>query len=77
MSDCYYRNVNREWLQEIIIEVTPLNDISGGCVHTGIEMKLSNGEEVIFEFGKNYFRKQETQEVINGKKSEAIVSVKD
>ena len=38
--DSTYKSINKAYLEEIIVEVTPLNDIGKGINHTGLMFLL-------------------------------------
>ena len=61
MQKNLYESIPKQYLEEKIVEVTPLDDISkGSFVHTGLLLKLSNSAKVIIEHGKNYNKKQQS-----------------
>jgi hypothetical protein len=71
--DCRYQNVPKEDWKEIIVSVTPIDDIGEGIIpHTGLLFLLKNGKRVILEHGLKYGKKQNISEEI-----EVIVSARN
>jgi hypothetical protein len=58
MEKNMYEAIPKKYLEEDVVSVTPLDDISvGGLKHTGLLLRLKNRAEVIIEHGKKYFTK--------------------
>jgi len=41
--ECPYTSIKKSYLEEVIVEVTPVNDITDGINHTGLLLLLKNG----------------------------------